>query len=55
MIYDKIKQNYSQKFKIATYNIRTMRTDDHLKELGAIKWDIILLCETRLNERERPL
>lgn len=37
---------------IATFNIRTMRTDSHLEELEqelkAIKWDIIGLRETKL-------
>lgn len=44
-------QTHTHKINIATYNIRTMRTDDHLveleQELQAIKWDIVGLCETR--------
>lgn len=45
------------KIHIATYNCRTMRTDDHLEELEEelrnIKWDIIGLCETRLPGEKR--
>lgn len=45
----KINPSY---FYIATYNIRTMRTQEHLdeleQELNNIKWDILGLCETRL-------
>ncbi|XP_072380812.1 uncharacterized protein [Diabrotica undecimpunctata] len=46
------EKNYSSLLRIATYNIRTMRTQEHLdeleQELSNIKWDIIGLCETRL-------
>lgn len=37
---------------IATYNIRTMRLDEHLEELEhelqLIKWSVLGICETRL-------
>ena len=44
----KTKPSY---LNIATYNIRTMRTQEHLEELEeelkTIKWDVLGLCETR--------
>lgn len=50
--YNKQKRKRTQIISIATYNIRTMRTNDHLEEfeqeLGNINWDIVGLCETRL-------
>ncbi|XP_072395262.1 uncharacterized protein [Diabrotica undecimpunctata] len=46
------KKNYPSLLRIATYKIRTMRTQEYLdeleQELSNIKWDIIGLCETRL-------
>lgn len=40
------------KLYVATYNILTMRKNEHLdgleKELNTIKWDILGICETRL-------
>lgn len=46
------KKQQGIRLKIATYNIRTMRLDNHLEcleqELKHIKWDIVGLCETRL-------
>ncbi|XP_030753938.1 craniofacial development protein 2-like [Sitophilus oryzae] len=50
--YNKQKRKRTQIISIATYNIRTMRTNDHLEELeqelSNINWDIVGLCETRL-------
>lgn len=51
------KPKYTHKIYIATYNIRTMRTENHLEELEqeleAIKWDIIGICETRLKGEKK--
>ncbi|XP_050315572.1 craniofacial development protein 2-like [Anthonomus grandis grandis] len=50
-----LKQN---KFKLhpTTYNIRTMRSTEHLEELEVelshIKWNILGLCETRLPDEK---
>lgn len=37
---------------ITTYNIRTLNTEEHLneldEELSRIKWDMLVICETRL-------
>ncbi|XP_050306277.1 craniofacial development protein 2-like [Anthonomus grandis grandis] len=44
------------KFHLATYNIRTMRSTEHLEELEVelshIKWNILGLCETRLPDEK---
>lgn len=49
---DSVKNMNKKHLFIATYNIQTMRTEDHLteleEELKNIKWHIIGLCETRL-------
>lgn len=51
-IKDKKKPDVNQEIYIATYNARTLRTEEHLEELIAetksINWDIIGLSETRL-------
>jgi len=48
----KTKKDLKKKLLLATYNIRTMRLDDHLKgleqELQKIKWNILGICETCL-------
>lgn len=42
------------KFYVATYNIRTLSTNEHLEELedelSHIKWNILGLCKTRLRD-----
>ncbi|KAK4873278.1 hypothetical protein RN001_015307 [Aquatica leii] len=46
------QQGSTKRLFIATYNIRTLRTEEHLEELERklqhIKWDIIGVSETRL-------
>lgn len=37
-----------EKLQIATYNIRTMRTQEHLTELEQIKWDLLGMYGMRL-------
>lgn len=36
-----------EKLQIATYNIRTMRTQEHLTDLNAINWELLGQCKTR--------
>jgi len=47
-----IRKQKPKKIYIATYNIRTMRLEEHLtsleRELENIKWDILGISETRL-------
>lgn len=49
----------STKLYVASYNIRTMSTPERLehleKELEDIKWDILGLCETTLQEEKSTL
>lgn len=55
--HNKTKRKYTNKIFIATYNIRTMRTDSHLEELEQelknIKWDVVGICETRLQGEKK--